>query len=66
MSQCGIIADGDRIEVKSPHGPARFLVLAAIPLREPIVQYGPFVMNTKEEIDQAIRDYQNGELAAMS
>jgi redox-sensitive bicupin YhaK (pirin superfamily) len=40
------------------------LLLAAMPLREPVVQYGPFVMNTREEIDQAIRDYQMGRLAA--
>jgi redox-sensitive bicupin YhaK (pirin superfamily) len=31
-------------------------------LREPIAQYGPFVMNTREEIEQAVRDYQSGEL----
>jgi redox-sensitive bicupin YhaK (pirin superfamily) len=62
----GLLSAGEKIEVKSPHEPARFLVLAAKPLREPVVQYGPFVMNTKEEIDQAIRDYQNGELAATS
>ncbi|HWI13650.1 MAG TPA: pirin-like C-terminal cupin domain-containing protein, partial [Burkholderiales bacterium] len=36
---------------------------AAKPLREPVVQYGPFVMNTREEIEQAIRDYQSGEFA---
>jgi redox-sensitive bicupin YhaK (pirin superfamily) len=46
-----------------PEG-ARFLVLAAKPIGEPVVQYGPFVMNTREEIEQAISDYQNGELAA--
>ena len=45
-------------------GDARFLLLAAKPLREPIVQWGPFVMNTREEIEQAIRDYQNGVLAS--
>lgn len=43
---------------------ARLLVLAGKPLREPIVQYGPFVMNTHEEIDQAIDDYQHGRLTA--
>jgi quercetin 2,3-dioxygenase len=31
-------------------------------IKEPIVQYGPFVMNTREEIEQAIRDYQSGAL----
>jgi redox-sensitive bicupin YhaK (pirin superfamily) len=39
-----------------------FLFLAARPLREPIVQYGPFVMNTREEIEQALADYRDGRL----
>lgn len=38
---------------------ARFLVVSGKPIGEPIVQYGPFVMNTREEIDQAMRDYQS-------
>ena len=38
------------------------LLIAGRPIGEPIVQYGPFVMNTREEIEQAIRDYQSGEL----
>jgi len=41
----------------------RFLLLAAKPLREPVVQYGPFVMNTREEIEQALADYRSGRLA---
>lgn len=41
---------------------ARLLLLAATPLGEPVVQYGPFVMNTHEEIEQAIADYRNGTL----
>ncbi len=61
--QGGVLGAGDRIEVKAGAGGARFLVLAAKPLNEPVVQYGPFVMNTREEIEQAIRDYQNGALA---
>jgi redox-sensitive bicupin YhaK (pirin superfamily) len=53
-------------DVQAKAGPdgARFLLLAGRPLGEPVVQYGPFVMNSREEIDQAIRDYQNGTLAA--
>lgn len=44
--------------------PARVLLIAGRPLNEPIVQYGPFVMNTQEEILQAISDYREGRLAA--
>ena len=60
--QGGVLGSGDRIEVKAGAGGAHFLVLAGRPLNEPVVQYGPFVMNTRQEIEQAIRDYQNGEL----
>lgn len=42
--------------------PARVLLIAGKPIGEPIVSYGPFVMNTMEEIEQALRDYQNGNL----
>ena len=60
--QGGVLGAGDTVEVKAGADGARFLLLAAKPIGEPIVQYGPFVMNTREEIEQAIRDYQNGEL----
>jgi redox-sensitive bicupin YhaK (pirin superfamily) len=51
--------DGVRLHA----GPdSRLLLLAGRPLREPIVQYGPFVMNTKQEIYQAVTDYQSGQL----
>ncbi len=62
MHQGGVLGSGAKIEVKAGADGARFLVLAAKPLKEPVVQYGPFVMNTREEIEQAIRDYQSGEL----
>jgi len=55
--------EGD-VQVRARGDGARFLLLAGRPLGEPVVQYGPFVMNTREEIEQAIRDYQNGTLAA--
>jgi len=58
----GVLSAGDRVEVAAGADGARFILLAARPLGEPIVQYGPFVMNTREEIEQAMRDYQNGEL----
>jgi len=60
--QGGVLGAGDALEVKAGADGARFLVLAAKPIGEPVVQYGPFVMNTRQEIEQAIRDYQSGEL----
>ena len=62
--QGAMLSDGDRIELQAGADGARFLVLAAKPLHEPVVQYGPFVMNTPEEIEQALRDYQSGQLAS--
>jgi redox-sensitive bicupin YhaK (pirin superfamily) len=59
----GVLGSGDSVAVAAGATGARFLLLAARPLREPVVQYGPFVMNTRAEIEQAIRDYQNGVLA---
>ena len=61
--QGGVLGSGDKVEIKAGADGARFLLLAGKPIGEPIVQYGPFVMNTRAEIEQAIRDYQNGELA---
>jgi redox-sensitive bicupin YhaK (pirin superfamily) len=59
-----VLSEGETLVVEAGGAGARFLLLAAAPIGEPIVQYGPFVMNTREEIDQAIRDYQSGRLAA--
>ncbi len=56
-----VLNAGDSVVVTASSD-ARFLLLAAQPLNEPVVQYGPFVMNTREEIEQAIRDYQSGTL----
>jgi len=54
--------DRDGVVVRADE-PARVLLIAGRPLAEPIVQYGPFVMNTKEEIVQAVQDYQAGRFA---
>jgi quercetin 2,3-dioxygenase len=59
------VLDGDgAIVIAAPDGAAGMLLLSGRPLGEPIVQYGPFVMNTADEIRQAIRDYQSGTLTA--
>jgi quercetin 2,3-dioxygenase len=46
--------------VRTNRHPVRFLLLSGKPLGEPIARYGPFVMNTKEEIDEALSDLRNG------
>ncbi len=58
----GVLSQGDQVRVCAGGSGARFILLAGKPLREPVVQYGPFVMNTREEIEQAVRDYQAGRL----
>jgi len=60
----GLLSDGDAVRIEAGAMGARVLLLAGKPLREPVVQYGPFVMNTREEIEQAIADYQAGALTA--
>jgi len=55
-----IFGDGDLVEASGAPGGGRFLLAAARPLGEPIARYGPFVMNTRAEIEEAIRDLQSG------
>jgi hypothetical protein len=56
------LSDEGELLLQSASG-ARVLLIAGKPLGEPIVQYGPFVMNTREEIEQALRDFRDGVLA---
>jgi quercetin 2,3-dioxygenase len=58
--------DGDGVRLRAAaksREPARVLLIAGKPLDEPIAQYGPFVMNTREQLIQAVEDFQNGKLA---
>lgn len=59
----GLLSKGDQLSVQAQETAARFLVISGKPIKEPIVQYGPFVMNSTEEIEQAIRDYRDGTFA---
>lgn len=59
--QAGVLSTGDEVFLRAERD-AAFLLLAARPLGEPVVQYGPFVMTTRDEIEQAIADYRDGRL----
>jgi redox-sensitive bicupin YhaK (pirin superfamily) len=54
-----VLADGDSIHLASAVG-ARLILVAGKPLREPVAKYGPFVMNTHDELLQAVADFQAG------
>jgi hypothetical protein len=56
----GVLSAGRVVEIKAGTEGARILLLAGRPLNEPIAQHGPFVMNTADEIRQALADYQSG------
>lgn len=65
-----VLGTGDTVEIEAGEAGARFILVAGRPIGEPVVQYGPFVMNTRDEIEQAFADYRDGRLvrarAAMS
>ena len=62
ISQPGlvILSNGDYTQAGAANEPVRFLLVSGKPLNEPIARYGPFVMNTQEEIQQALEDLKNG------
>jgi quercetin 2,3-dioxygenase len=58
-----VLGPGDTLHITAGPDGARFLILAAKPIGEPVARAGPFVMNTREEIYQAYQDYSAGRLA---
>lgn len=60
--------DGNSISISNPSqsSPLELLLIAGVPLNEPVARYGPFVMNTPEEIDQALEDYRNGRMGQIN
>jgi redox-sensitive bicupin YhaK (pirin superfamily) len=61
--QAALLGSGDSVSIgvsAEQSGPAEVLLLSGKPLNEPVARYGPFVMNTREQIEQAFRDYQSG------
>jgi redox-sensitive bicupin YhaK (pirin superfamily) len=61
-----VFDNGDYVEARADGGPVRFLIMSGQPSYEPIVRYGPFVMNTQGEIQQALQDLRNGTFVAGS
>ncbi len=59
----GLLSPGELVSITAEDGGAELLILGGPELGEPIARYGPFVMNTRQEIHQAIEDYNNGTLA---
>jgi redox-sensitive bicupin YhaK (pirin superfamily) len=60
--------DGDEVRIENPADAKttlEVLLIAGVPLNEPIARYGPFVMNTETEIHQAIEDYQQGRMGSI-
>jgi quercetin 2,3-dioxygenase len=55
-----VLGDGDLVEARAENNSARFLLVSGKPLNEPIARYGPFVMNTRAEIEQTLRELQAG------
>lgn len=53
-------SDGDHLTVKTENDSVRFMLIAGAPFKEPIVPYGPFVMNTIEEIQETLKELRNG------
>lgn len=64
QSAASILTDGDSVCLTAGDGGARVLLIGGKPIGEPIAQYGPFVMNTREEIEQTLQDFRDGRLTA--
>ncbi len=65
--QLAVLGEGDAIRLRgSDSGTARLLLLAGVPLSEPVAHYGPFVMNTRSELLQAVQDFQSGRMGEIT
>jgi redox-sensitive bicupin YhaK (pirin superfamily) len=64
--QMALLGEGDAVRLRGAAGGGRLLLLAGVPIREPVARYGPFVMNTQQELVEAVRDYQSGRMGEIT
>lgn len=64
--QLAVLAAGDAVRLRGTEAGARLLLLAGVPLGEPVARYGPFVMNDERELLQAFQDYQSGRMGEIT
>jgi redox-sensitive bicupin YhaK (pirin superfamily) len=64
--QMALLGSGDAVRFRGVAGGGRLLLLAGVPLGEPVARYGPFVMNNEAEIVQAMQDYQSGRMGEIT
>jgi redox-sensitive bicupin YhaK (pirin superfamily) len=61
-----ILGPGEVVRFRGAPGGGRLLLLAGVPLGEPVARYGPFVMNSEAQIAEAVRDYQTGRMGEIT
>ena len=64
--QMALLGAGDSVRLRGAPGGGRLLLLAGVPLAEPIARYGPFVMNNDAELVAAFQDYQSGRMGEIT
>ena len=64
--QLAVLGSGDAVRLRGTSESGRLLLLAGVPHREPVAHYGPFVMNTEQELVEAVRDFQSGKMGEIT